>query len=327
MILMKKSRIALSAGIASAALVLAGCSGGSGSADSTASDSANGEGALTVATSFYPITWLVEQIGGDQVSVTSMTPPNVEPHDFELSPAEISKMEQADVVVYVRGFQPSMDDAVDSISGPKIIDLADQVDLQPLAADVESEEEDHADADHTEGDGHDHGSRDPHFWLDPKRMERAADGVEDGLSSASPANAKAFESNLSNLQGQLGDLDTSFKTGLASCERTTIVTGHAAFGYLASEYGLEQVPISGVDPESEPSPADLAAIKKIIEETGTTTVFSEELVSPKTSEALAKEAGAKVEVLATLEGQPESGDYLTTMNSNLETLRTALDCK
>ena len=102
---------------------------------------------------------------------------------------------------------------------------------------------------------------------------------------------------------------------------------HAAFGYLANEYGLSQTSISGIDPDREPSPAEISRVKKVIQETGTTTVFTEELVSPKTAEALANEAGAKVEVLATLEGQPEQGDYLSTMKDNLETLRTALVCK
>ncbi len=321
MILMKMSRIVLTAGLASSALVLSACSGGS----ENGGGSGEGDATVSVATSFYPITWLTEEIGGEEVSVTSMTPANAEPHDFELSPAEIAKMAEADVVIYVRGFQPSLDEAIDSISGPQIIDLADEVDLEPLGGG--DDHDDHADEDHTDDDGHDHGNLDPHFWLDPKRMEGAAAGVEDALSTISPDNAQLFADNLSTLQSQLGELDENFRTGLATCERRTMVTSHAAFGYLAMEYDLEQTSISGIDPEREPSPADLAAVKKVIEETGTTTVFTEELVSPKTAEALAEEAGADVAVLSTLEGQPAEGDYLSAMNTNLETLRTALACK
>ncbi|MFT0847909.1 metal ABC transporter substrate-binding protein [Actinomycetaceae bacterium L2_0104] len=315
----KMSRITMTAGIASAALILSACSGDSDNG------SGGSDGTISVATSFYPITWLTEEIGGENVSVTSMTPANAEPHDFELSPAEIAEMGEADIVIYVKGFQPSLDQAVESISGPTIIDLSDQVDLEPLA----SGEESHSDEDHeadSHEDEHDHGDLDPHFWLDPVRMQSAADGVQQALSEASPDNSQLFESNLSALDTELTDLDTSFETGLATCERRTIVTSHAAFGYLAKEYDLEQTSISGIDPEREPSPADLAAVKKVIQETGTTTVFTEELVSPKTAEALAEEAGADVAVLSTLEGQPAEGDYLTTMNTNLETLRTALAC-
>lgn len=319
MILMKMSKIVLTAGCATVALALSACSGDTG--DNSTNGTSDSSGKITVATSFYPVTWLTEQIGGDKVSVTSMTPPNVEPHDFELAPADIATMADADVVVYVRGFQPSMDEAVDSISGPTIIDLSDAVDLQPLGAGAEEE----SDSDHDHSDGIE--NLDPHFWLDPVRMESAAQGVEKALSEADSNDSALFTDNLTKLETELSDLDASYKTGLATCERNTIVTGHAAFGYLANEYGLSQTSISGIDPDREPSPAEISRVKKVIQETGTTTVFTEELVSPKTAEALANEAGAKVEVLATLEGQPEQGDYLSTMKDNLQTLRTALVCK
>ena len=317
MILMKMSRLALSAGIASTALLLSACAGDAGGGSTGA------DGTISVATSFYPVTWLVEEIGGDEVTVTSMTPANIEPHDFELSPAEIAKMAETDAIIYVRGFQPSLDEAIDSISGPRVIDLSDSVNLEPLGADDDQERDDASAGD----EEHDHSTLDPHFWLDPKRMEDAAGGIEKALSNLAPDKAQAFADNLTVIEAELGDLDSDFENGLATCQRRTIVTSHAAFGYLAEEYGLEQTPISGIDPDREPSPADLAAVKKIIEETGTTTVFSEELVSPKTAEALAEEAGVDVAVLNTVEGQPAEGDYLSAMTANLETLRTALTCE
>lgn len=317
MILMKMSKVILTAGCATVALALSACSGDTG--DNSTNGTSDSAGKIIVATSFYPVTWLTEHIGGDKVSVTSMTPSNVEPHDFELAPADIATMADADVVVYVRGFQPSMDDAVDSISGPTIIDLSAAVDLQPLEAGAE-EESDSGHSDRIE-------NLDPHFWLDPVRMESAAKDVEKALSEANSNDSVLFADNLTKLETELSNLDASYKTGLANCERNTIVTSHAALGYLASKYGLSQTSISGIDPDREPSPAEISRVKKVIQETGTTTVFTEELISPKTAEALANEAGAKVKVLATLEGQPEQGDYLSTMTDNLETLRTALDCK
>lgn len=322
MILMRMSKIALTAACACAALALSACSGntdGSHSSTDTTTD-----GTIKIATSFYPITWLTEEIGGDSVTVTSMTPANAEPHDFELSPAEIAAMADMDAIIYVRGFQPSLDEAIDSISGPKIVDLTDMVDLEPLLA----EEGDHEGEEHSADDGHDHsGDLDPHFWLDPVRMEGAAEGIAEALTSLSSDSADTFTANLTSVQSNLKELDTAFETGLASCERRTIVTSHAAFGYLAKEYDLTQVSISGIDPDREPSPAELSRVKKAIQEAGVTTVFTEELVSPKTSEALATEAGADVALLATLEGQPAEGTYLEAMNTNLGTLRTALNCE
>ncbi|MFT3943095.1 MAG: metal ABC transporter substrate-binding protein [Ancrocorticia sp.] len=317
---MRMYKIALTA--ACAALALSACSGNTDGANRDAD--ATTDGTIDVATSFYPITWLTEEIGGEAVSVTSMTPANAEPHDFELSPAEIATMADMDAIIYVRGFQPSLDEAIDSISGPKIVDLTEMVDLEPLLAD----DHDHEGEEHSADDGHDHsGDLDPHFWLDPKRMEGAAEGIAEALTSLSPEGADSFKTNLTAVQGSLDGLDKNFEAGLATCERRTIVTSHAAFGYLAREYDLTQVSISGIDPDREPSPAEINRVKKAIQEAGVTTVFTEELVSPKTSEALAEEAGADVALLSTLEGQPADGNYVDAMSTNLDTLRTALACK
>ncbi|MCF2705662.1 zinc ABC transporter substrate-binding protein [Arcanobacterium haemolyticum] len=302
---MKASRLAALAGAFALALGLTACS-----APSTTSD-----GTVKVSASFYPLVWLTQKIGGDAVSVSSVTPTNVEPHDFELAPADISALQEAKAIVYVAGFQPSLDDAISEISGPKILELSHNVDLKEL------------DADHADHDGHDHGAYDPHFWLDPERMIKAAEEINASLAKIAPDHASTFATNLENLKQELTSVDTSFTTGLANCERRTLVTNHSAFGYLTERYNLTQVSISGIDPESEPSPAELAKVKQIIAETGTTTIFTESLVSPKTAEALAGEAGVTTAELNPLESQPEGGDYLAAMQANLEALRTGLSCK
>ncbi|MGO1638194.1 metal ABC transporter substrate-binding protein [Ancrocorticia populi] len=304
---MKRLVAALAAG--TLALTLGACS-------STNSSESDAEG-LTVATSFYPLAWLIESIGGDDVTVISMTPANVEPHDYELSPSDIAKMNEADLVVYVEGFQPSMDAAVEQISGPEVLELSDSVGLLPL-------EEDHGDDD--EAHEHDHGNLDPHFWLDPERMSDAGEAIEESLSQADSANATTYQEGQETVAGQLTDLDTEFADGLATCERQTIVTTHAAFGYLTNRYGLTQVAISGIDPEAEPSPADLAAIKTTIKDTATTTIFTEELASPKTAQAVAGETGADLATLNPLESKPEDGDYVSGMEANLAALQGALGC-
>ena len=311
---------------------LASCAALSPGSDSTAAASgASGaaptaapSGALTVSTSFYPIQYLAQAIGGEHVAVTSVTPTNVEPHDFELSPKDVTALSASSLVLYVSGFQPSLDDALAQVSGPTVVDLAGSVDLVHHDG-VEEEHEEGA----TEA-AHDHGAAaalDPHFWLDPVRMQAAAKAVEAALAQADPAHADDYAANLDTLNATLTDLNTSYSTGLGHCERTTFVTSHAAFGYLADRYSLTQASISGVDPESEPSPAELAEVKKVVESTGTTTIFTEELVSPETAQAVAAETGAQTRVLSPIESAPESGDYAGVMRTNLEELRTALSCQ
>lgn len=321
-----------------AALALAGslasCAALSPGSDSTAAASgASGaaptaapSGALTVSTSFYPIQYLAQAIGGEHVAVTSVTPTNVEPHDFELSPKDVTALSASSLVLYVSGFQPSLDDALAQVSGPAVVDLAGSVDLVHHDGVEEEHEEGATEAAHD----HDHdpaAALDPHFWLDPVRMQAAAKAVEAALAQADPAHADDYAANLNTLNATLADLNTSYSTGLGHCERTTFVTSHAAFGYLADRYGLTQASISGVDPESEPSPAELAEVKKIVESTGTTTIFTEELVSPETAQAVAAETGAQTRVLSPIESAPEDGDYAGTMRTNLEELRTALSCQ
>lgn len=301
-----------------------------------------GSGRLDVSVSFYPIQYLVEGIGGEHVQVTSVTPGDVEPHDYELSPKEVSDLGKADLITYVKGFQGSLDEAVEKVSGPTVVDLSGSVNLVSHAGGhhthdhAEHEHEhghtdaaghDHDDHEHTDAAGHEHTATDPHFWLDPQRMVLAAQAVAAALTQADPEHAADYQAGLAAVTEQLNHLDASYSTGLQTCERRTIVTNHAAFGYLAERYNLSQTSISGVDPESEPSPADLAKVKKVVQETGTTTIFTEERVSEKTAQVVAQETGATTAVLSPMEVRPQAGDYPAAMEANLSALKTALACQ
>ena len=332
-------RVLSAAAAAALGLSLTACSAlSTESSEPSGSDAPkDASGTLSVAVSFYPIQYLAETIGGDHVSVTSLTPTNVEPHDYDLSGKEvISTLEGSSLVAYVAGFQPSLDKAVAQISGPTVIDLSGEVDLQHHEG-VEDEDEHGEASDGTtekatgeaghEGHDHDAGSLDPHFWLDPVRMKSAATAVEEALAAADPDNADDYKANLDSLTTTLDGLDSSYKGGLTRCERKTFITSHAAFGYLADRYGLTQVSISGIDPETEPSAADIAAAKKAVEDTDSTTIFTEELLSPEIADAIASETGATTDVLSPIESAPEDTDYAGTMSNNLDALRTALACK
>ena len=310
---------------------------------------------LTVSTSFYPIQYLAESIGGKLVKVSTVTPSNVEPHDFELSGKETAELAKADIIAYVPGFQPSLDKAVKEVgSGPTVVDLSKPANLvhhegveeehehehehgeeatdgasasAATAQASEAEHDEHGHDEHAEGgEGHD-GDLDPHFWLDPDRMIKVAETLEASFAQIDPANANDYKAGLDKLKTALTNLDNQYKQGLTSCQHKTFITSHAAFGYMAERYGLTQASISGIDPETEPSPAEMANIKSVVEKTGVKTIFTEELVSDAPAKAIAAETGAETSVLSPLESKPERGDYTDAMTSNLERLRSAMVCK
>jgi zinc transport system substrate-binding protein len=292
-------------------LALAGCSSdGDGS----------GPDRVQVVTAFYPLEFAVQEIGGSSVQVTNLTPPGVEPHDLELSPGQVRALTEADLVVYLgQGFQPAVEDAVTQLDESKTFDaLADQELFTPA-----EEEASHLTESIGAGEAE---AIDPHVWLDPTRMAAIAQQIETALATADPSNADAYGDRAQDLSDRLTELDDSFASGLAHCKSREVVTSHAAFAYLANRYDLTQISVAGLDPESEPSPARLAAIVRIVEERGITTIFSEELAPPEIAETLSRESGAVVKVLSPLETAPASGDYVTAMDTNLERLRAALDC-
>ena len=310
---------------------------------------------LTVSTSFYPIQYLAEAIGGKLVKVSTVTPANVEPHDFELSGKATAELGKADLIAYVPGFQPSLDKAVKEVgSGPTVVDLSKPANLvhhegveeehehehehgeeatdgasasAATAQASEAEHDEHGHDEHAEGgEGHD-GDLDPHFWLDPDRMIKVAEALETSFAKIDPANANDYKAGLDKLKTALTGVDNQYKQGLTSCQHKTFITSHAAFGYMAERYGLTQASISGIDPETEPSPAEMANIKSVVEKTGVKTIFTEELVSDAPAKAIAAETDAKTSVLSPLESKPERGDYTDAMTTNLERLRSAMVCK
>lgn len=300
---------------------LAGCSaqGLGGSAD--ASDG------VTVLASFYPLQYVAQQIGGDLVTVDNLTPPAAEPHDLELSPAQVREIGTADLVVYLSGFQNAVDEGIEARAPEHVVDAAGAAGLVEHAGETEEEHAEHAE----EGDEHDHGATDPHFWLDPSRLAAVGQAVADELAAVDPEHADEYAAGAQRLGRQLDELDQEFADGLAACQGATLVTSHAAFGYLADRYALEQVGISELDPEVEPSPARLREIGDVVEERGVTTLFSETLVSPKVTETLADDLGVRTAVLDPLEGLSEEAtaagdDYVSVMRTNLATLEEGLVC-
>ncbi|HEY6736588.1 MAG TPA: zinc ABC transporter substrate-binding protein [Candidatus Saccharimonadia bacterium] len=272
---------------------------------------------LAVAASLYPFYEAAQQVGGDKVSVTNLTPAGAEPHDYEPSPQALAGALQAKVLVYdgatlepwVPKFLPDYKGvAVKASTGIVLLPGADE-NGQPAP-----------------------GTTDPHFWLDPVLYQTVIDNVQAGLAQADPANAAYYAGRAADYKKQLAQLDGMFGMGLVRCQSNTMVTAHAAFAYLAARYDLKQVAIAGLSPDAEPSTAKLAEIATLVKEQHISTIFFETLTSAKLASTLAQETGAKTAALDPIEGVTKSreqsgANYLTIQGENLASLRRALTCR
>ena len=262
---------------------------------------ADASGSGSVVAAFYPLAYAVEEVGGG-IQVSNLTPPGAEPHDLELTPRDVGRVRDAALVVYVGdGFQPSVESAVEGREGPSL-DVLRGSELLPAASR--------------------RGARDPHVWLDPIRYALVARRIARALGDPRAADA---------LVGRLRALDVRFQRGLERCARRELVTSHAAFGYLAARYGLEQVPLVGLSPEAEPGPKELGRLVDEVRATGATTVFSETLGSTALADTVARESGTQTATLDPLEGltptEVDAGaNYFSVMQENLTVLRKALGC-
>ncbi len=305
------------------AVTLTGCAGSPKSETDTSRP--------RVVTSVYPMEFVAARVAGADADVENLTAPGAEPHDLELSARQAADLARADAVVYISGLQAAVDRALARIAGPSVVDAASLVETLPATV-----EEAHGSADHDahedderHSDGHEHGTVDPHLWLDPKNLIESAASLAAVLSKVDPANRDGYSARARALIADLTELDTQFRRGLATCERRTIVTAHAAFAYLAHAYDLRQIPIAGLDPSHEPTPNGVASIAAKVDADGVTTVFTERLVSPAVADTVARETGAKTAVLDPIEGLAEETrdeTYLTLMRQNLEAIRAANGC-
>ncbi|MER7806020.1 metal ABC transporter substrate-binding protein [Streptomyces sp900116325] len=289
---------------------------------SDAAESKNGD-KLDVVASFYPMQFLAEEIGGTHVSVTTLTKPGVEPHDLELSPRQIGGLSDADYILYLKGIQPAVDDAIAQSGVRNSVDAAKLTTLEDHGTETGGDEHGHA----HEGEG---AGADPHIWLDPVKYAEVAKGVGKSLEKADPNHAADYRTNTDALVKKLDTLNASYKAGLRTTTTKTFITTHSAFGYLAERYGLVQEGIAGIDPEAEPSPARIKDIHSIAEKSNATTVFFETLASDKTAKTVAADTGLKTDVLDPLEGitaKSKGDNYIEVMQSNLAALQKALGAK
>jgi zinc transport system substrate-binding protein len=293
------SRPLLLAAVTAVALILSAC--GSPSGDTTAGGSPSDPAALSVVAAFYPLQYAAERVGGERVAVTGLTPAGAEPHDLELTAQQVGQVAEADLVLYVPGFQPAVDEAVAQQAGGTALDVTKGISLLP---------------------------GDPHVWLNPLNMSAIGESIRARLTELDAASASTFSDGAAALSSDMSALDEEWSTGTATCQNRDLVVSHEAFGYLAEQYDFTQVGISGISPETEPSPQKVAEIARFVQDNGVTTVYFETLVDPKVAQTVAAEAGVSTAVLDPLEGLAPGSDqdYTSVMRTNLETVRGGQQC-
>ncbi|HEV7454466.1 MAG TPA: zinc ABC transporter substrate-binding protein [Candidatus Saccharimonadales bacterium] len=273
-------------------------------------------GKLQVVASYYPMYDFAKDVGGDKISLTNVTPAGSEPHDYEPSPKVLAEAHKAKVFIYNGGHLEPWVNGFLSDYKNVAIKASQGIDLQVVSDETNATNQ----------------VTDPHFWLDPVLAAKIVDNVRDGLIKADPANASYYTKNAADYNVKLAALDTAYKMGLADCQIRTLITSHAAFGYLATRYNLDAQAIAGISPEEEPSAAKLAELTQLVKDRHIQYVFFESLVSPRLAATIASETGAKTLVFDPIEGlsdanQKQGKNYLTIQEQNLANLRTALACK
>jgi len=282
--------------------------------NSTANNSQNGE-KLKVTASFYPLYYFSSEIGKDLAQVTNITPAGAEPHDYELSSQEVKNIQSSQILILNGGkLEPWGDKIKTELSTKTIVISAGQNIINQ-----NSEEDGQA-------------MLDPHVWLSPSLAQEEVQIILHGFIQADPKNAVIYTKNAQNLMERLNTLHEQYQTGLADCKLRDFITAHTAFAYIARDYHLNQIGISGLSPNIEPSPTQLADLAKLAQEKNIKYVFFESLVSPKLAQTLAQEIGAQTLVLNPLEGLTtteinQEKNYFTIMQDNLTNLRLALQCQ
>ncbi|MFT7507624.1 MAG: zinc transport system substrate-binding protein [Acidimicrobiales bacterium] len=311
-----------------------------GASESESSEMAQSETEkLSIVTSFYPLQFILEQIVGDLGTITNIGE-GKDPHDFEPTIQNVLALQKADLVVLQGAdFEPWGDDVIARLEADGVpvtiatanIELHEGGHHDEHGEDEEHEEEsdDHEEGhgeEHGDAHGDEHGTYDPHTWLDPVLFSEVVANLTDEVVLLDPSNATVYRANAATLQSELATLDTEHKNTLAACELDEVITSHDAFGYLAERYEFEIHAIAGLSTQDTPSAITLAGLREEAEE-GISAILLEQSSITAYGETLARETG-----LETLSINPISyivpvgENYLTLMQSNLNTFAIALKC-
>ncbi len=269
---------------------------------------------LQVSASFYPLYYFATIIGGDKATVENLTPAGVEPHEYEPSPQQLAQIENGNLLILNGGVEAWGEKMKKNLTGEHVAVVTTGEGLLTKEITEAGEK-----------------MQDPHIWLDPEIAKKQVNKITEAYIKIDPANGVYYQNNEEMLQEKLDILNTKYQQGLQTCKTRDIITSHAAFAYLAQRYNLHQIAISGLSTEEEPTAQKLAEVATYAKDNNVKYIFFESLVSPKLSETIAKEIGAKTLVLDPIEGisddiSKQEKNYFTVMENNLQNLQTALQC-
>ena len=308
-------------------ILVSGC----GQRTAAPGDNAQQPAKIKVLASVYPVYEFVRQVGGDKVEVDILVPAGAEPHEWEPSAKDLIQVKNAKLFFF---HGANFEHWIGKVTGKDVLGSTTAVEVSKGIELKAGSPHSHGHDEHNHVDEHQHEHEeneiDPHVWLDPVLAQKEVDNIAEALAAADTANAAYYRDNAANYNKELQKLHEEYQSGLQKVKKRTIVTTHAAFGYLAERYQLEQVAIMGLSPDAEPTPEKMADITKLCRERQMNYIFSETIVSSKVAETLAKEAGAKVLVLhpvdaLTPDEVKQGKNYLTLMRANLANLIQALE--
>lgn len=309
---------------------------------------------LKVSVTFDAMKEFVAAVGKDKVEISTIIPAGMEPHDFEPKARDLARLSEARVFVYNGlNMEEWAEEAIQAVNnaeliiveaskGADIIENGESGDHEEDGEheedggnedgkhedeeheDEEHEDEEHEGEEHSEDDGHGHGLYDPHIWLSLKGAQIQVKNIKDALVLADSANRDYYEANCEDFIVRLESLYSEYREKFQSVEKKSFVTGHAAFGYLCRDFGLEQNSVADTFAEGEPSARQLAELVEYCRKHQVTAVFAEEMASPEVSRTLADEVGAKVETIYTIESSEDDMTYLERMETNLSKIYDSL---
>ncbi|WP_342758943.1 metal ABC transporter substrate-binding protein [Kineothrix sedimenti] len=270
------------------------------------------ESPLKVYVTFNAMKEFVTAVGKDKVEVATIIPDGMEPHDFEPKAQDIAGLSSAKIFVYSGlGMEAWAEEAIKA---------ADNTDLIIVEASKGADVIENTDQEEIE----EHGQYDPHIWLSLKGAESEVKNIKDALVQADPSNKDYYEANCDDFISQLEDLYNEYNEKFQSVEKKSFVTGHAAFGYLCRDFGLEQNSVEDTFAEGEPSAQQLTELVEYCKENDVSTIFAEEMASQEVSQTLADEVGAKVDTIYTMESNEDDMTYLERMSDNLSKIYESL---
>ena len=306
-----------------ATALLAGCGAAGSTTENTESDK------LQVVTTFYPMYDFTKQVAQDDAEVSMLLEAGMEVHSFEPSSQMIAEIQDADVFIYnspeMETWVPDVLASIDT-SDMVVICASDAITL--LEYEGEAHAHDHESEEEGANAGHSH-TVDPHVWLDPVLAQTEVSTIAEGLAEADPDNAEDYLENAGIYNGKLNELDEAYRAAFEGTENRTFVTQHAAFAYLAARYDLNQISVTGLNAEVEPSAAALATLSDYVKANNISHIYFENNASSQTAETLAEEVGVELAVLSPLEGiteedQESGSDYISVMLDNLEALKQSI---